>query len=117
MVLFKFTTSSNSKSYYIVFTFHYGSIQILCSTYKVVCSYNIYIPLWFYSNDTYKKIQTQSLKFTFHYGSIQIDTYKKIQTQSLKFTFHYGSIQIGVTKQAAGVAIKFTFHYGSIQII
>ena len=56
---------------YNEFTFQYGSIQI-----KGPCSsndrYNIYIPIWFYSNELTDKQFQEISKFTFQYGSIQI---------------------------------------------
>ena len=63
---------------YNEFTFQYGSIQI-----KGPCSsndrYNIYIPIWFYSNEKAFEKLSKLKVFTFQYGSIQIcnSTFKK----------------------------------------
>ena len=56
---------------YARFTFHYGSILIYISTFHV-CFSKIYIPLWFYSNASFKDFEKRQKKFTFHYGSILI---------------------------------------------
>ena len=55
----------------VIFTFHYGSILI----YKINTSNSnnpIYIPLWFYSNETSNSQNGKTVKFTFHYDSILI---------------------------------------------
>ena len=53
------------------FTFHYGSI-LIDNTHDISHLSDIYIPLWFYSNESIKKIFEERKKFTFHYGSILI---------------------------------------------
>ena len=58
--------------------------------------YNLHSTMVLFKFDTYKKIQTQSLKFTFHYGPIQIVAGIVIAYITCKFTFHYGPIQISI---------------------
>ena len=65
LILTKSTTEVLSSS----FTFHYGSILI--KTIMVSIPYTaIYIPLWFYSNESCIDIILTNNKFTVHYGSI-----------------------------------------------
>ena len=73
MVLFKLILCPVGRYSALIFTFHYGPIQIGQSFFFA----RIYFT-----------------KFTFHYGPIQIEfcnTYKYLE---LRFTFHYGPIQI-----------------------
>ena len=72
MVLFKSIVAVLTAVGTLLFTFHYGSIQILYRFRVKMHTIKIYIPLWFYSN---LRIIIYSLvfwTFTFHYGSIQI---------------------------------------------
>ena len=72
MVLFKSSYTLHKRPNLHLFTFHYGSIQILYRFRVKMHTIKIYIPLWFYSN---LRIIIYSLvfwTFTFHYGSIQI---------------------------------------------
>ena len=77
---------------------------------------SIYIPLWFYSNDTETTTVFKYPKFTFHYGSILIEPPKNIYSNPVLFTFHYGSILISISRITECFFIIFTFHYGSILI-
>ena len=72
MVLFKSSYTLHKRPNLHLFTFHYGSIQILYRFRVKMHTIKIYIPLWFYSN---LRIIIYSLvfwTFTFHYGSILI---------------------------------------------
>ena len=77
-----------------VFTFHYGSIQILLQQFLILFAC-IYIPLWFYSN-------VMAFMMYKHYIVIYIPLW-----------FYSNGLAL------AGVIISnaFTFHYGSIQIL
>ena len=77
----------------ILFTFHYGSIQI---------SVNDYI------NDIKNK-------FTFHYGSIQMALllYEAIRYVNLHSTMVLFKLRCIINKLRKYI---FTFHYGSIQM-
>ena len=79
----------------LLFTFHYGSIQMR--------------PGALHSSGSRDS-------FTFHYGSIQIAVVKTYVDEALSFTFHYGSIQIVTVAVSNHTLFNFTFHYGSIQI-
>ena len=115
MVLFKLKSVKIPKSSPLVFTFQYGSIQILkaevpipsllylhsnmvlfkwtSSKMQNSCKY-IYIPIWFYSNIESPLKDDLTSKFTFQYGSIQIGILWTGLSKHTKFTFQYGSIQI-----------------------
>ena len=95
MVLFKLITRNPSLKP-IIFTFHYGPIQMNHSL-QQLRSNAIYIPLWSYSNIRLLKYHILKNQFTFHYGPIQIISSIRIISSEDKFTFHYGPIQIDKT--------------------
>ena len=79
---------------YIIFTFHYGSIQIFNPLTYWRRRTLFYIPLWFYSNKMNKAALAfgtilHSTMVLFKYG-----TNAYAQFAAATFTFHYGSIQI-----------------------
>ena len=100
--------------------------------------FNIYIPLWSYSNVPSTTSFIDVMLFTFHYGPIQMLSYMNLNNISLEFTFHYGPIQIIIrfimqltqtnlhstmvlfkfywTYNLVYIKLPFTFHYGPIQI-
>ena len=80
----------------LLFTFHYGSIQMR--------------PGALHSSGSRDS-------FTFHYGSIQMEIASRPAPGSNHFTFHYGSIQIGLIIVPHNAEYLFTFHYGSIQMV
>ena len=67
----------------IIFTFHYGPIQIY-----LIIIFAIMLNL-----------------FTFHYGPIQMIQIHLIRKEKYAFTFHYGPIQIKEEKEVYAVAI------------
>ena len=114
MVLFKLLLSS-THSPILLFTFHYGPIQIsnICF---ISYSYRIYIPLWSYSNDIRNYLTHYAQTFTFHYGPIQMLAPPDTTGSGFSFTFHYGPIQMFVIAFVIVARVLFTFHYGPIQM-
>ena len=121
-----------------VFTFHYGSIQIIIHCKKQIFML-IYIPLWFYSNST-ETIQIQSfwsiyipLWFYSNVWRNNNDRRKSLDLHSTMVLFKLIGVISGVIGyydlHSTMVLFKFgyhflycstptafTFHYGSIQI-
>ena len=54
----------------------------------------LYIPIWFYSNNTTSADLMDAMIFTFQSGSIQINDIKTTFEDQYVFTFQSGSIQI-----------------------
>ena len=80
------------------------------------CEIIIYIPIWFYSNRKGVKLSNSITGIyipIWFYSNCQTGTKKR---QSLLFTFQYGSIQIGILEALTNNKKWFTFQYGSIQI-
>ena len=82
MVLFKFEDKNNIQNYPDLFTFHYGSIQMISQEITSI-NIKIYIPLWFYSNCKSGIYVVNTQTFTFHYGSIQIATNLRMKKSKL----------------------------------
>ena len=83
----------------ILFTFHYGPIQIWWRKKLHLTCVLIYIPLWSYSNGINKKLDDELNLFTFHYGPIQIEypaLIRKTHTHlhSTMVLFKFGSINL-----------------------
>ena len=86
--LFKAISSSFSflHSNLVLFKWNGGRIN------RYVC--NLYIPIWFYSNDVDGKSYYLTQSFTFQSGSIQMDVGGYTVEGFNHFTFQSGSIQI-----------------------
>ena len=100
---------------------------------------SLYIPIWFYSNNFCKQVNSKFGIFTFQSGSIQITTMLHSVTTSYTFTFQSGSIQMMSLMSLDGLLLllyipiwfysntkakgktidvkSFTFQSGSIQIL
>ena len=77
---------------------------------------NLYIPIWFYSNEVKGLDVIDVDTFTFQSGSIQIFLASKNDESFSRFTFQSGSIQIIGDNLGNDMSSTFTFQSGSIQI-
>ena len=59
--------------------------------------FKIYIPIWWYSNDTALALGLMANAFTFQSGDIQIGYKVKLTNLVKEFTFQSGDIQIMLT--------------------
>ena len=81
----------------------------------LICT-NLYIPIWFYSNQTVFLNKLCQACFTFQSGSIQIASINLYPLPGKHFTFQSGSIQIIICLKLCYAFRNFTFQSGSIQM-
>ena len=79
----------------LLFTFHYGPIQMVTGYGRHLEQANLHSTMVLFkfgmtANDAFDLIAS----FTFHYGPIQIDNLAFFPVIKYSFTFHYGPIQI-----------------------
>ena len=89
------------------------------NTYSIsgVLSWLLYIPIWFYSNHSYSAKSYLSKSFTFQSGSIQIWTYSSREGYTIELyipIWFYSNYSLAC---AVIYAANFTFQSGSIQMI
>ena len=103
---------------YNTFTFQSGDIQIIpyVSKVKTVCT--IYIPIWWYSNESViDDLKAKSLIYIPIWWYSNIICSNMLLSTICAFTFQSGDIQIIRPKAQAIGKILFTFQSGDIQII